>query len=187
MRKCDCCGYWVHFTCEGLTDDEARVWKKIGKRAKFYCSVRNCEHIAEHFINTVGPLKDQVDNNTRRIEELEKRMLTQESKVICNAEKEVTKAVSEVRMAWESKKEELKDEMKEEIQTVLQSGSGMQHLGKIGSGVLPAEIKVALEEKDRVYRSRNLILAGVPEPDTDDMAVGKASDLDMSLKYSPGI
>lgn len=43
-----------------------------GKQAKFYCSVRNCEQIAEHFINTVGPLKDQVNSNTRRTEDLEK-------------------------------------------------------------------------------------------------------------------
>ena len=42
-----------------LTEDEARVWAKMGKRAKFYCLVRNCEQIAEHFINIVGPLKYQ--------------------------------------------------------------------------------------------------------------------------------
>ena len=40
---------------------------------------------------------------------------------------------------------------------------------------LQAEVKVKLEEEnDREFRLRNLILLGVPEHDTDDMAVGKA-------------
>ena len=155
----------------------------MGKRAKFYYSVRNCEQIAEHFINTVGPLKDQVDSNTRRIEELEKRMLTQETKGSCEAQKEITKAVSEVTKTWESKKEELKDEVKEELQTVLQSGSETHQTGNTRSGLLKAEVKVALEEeKDKAYRARSLILIGVPEPDTEDMAVGKAGGLDYVIK-----
>lgn len=34
------------------------------------------------------------------------------------------------------------------------------------------------EERDKEYRARNLIMVGVLEPNTDDMAVGKASALD---------
>lgn len=180
---CDCCGFWVHYKCEGFSDDEARVWAKMGIRAKFYCSVRNCEEIAEHFINTVGPLKEQVDNNTKRIEDLEKRMLAQEEMGSYNPEKDITKAVNEVKQAWENTKEEVKEELKvkvkEELQTVFEGGSEAHQRSKTHTENLEAKVKVALEEeKDKEFRSRNLILLGVPEPDTDDMAVGKAADLD---------
>lgn len=173
---CDCCGFWVHYKCEGLSEEEARVWNRMGSRAKFYCSVRNCEQIAEHFINIVGPLKEQVDRNTKRIDELEEKMITYENKGTCDAVSEVTKA-------WESKKEELKDEMKDELQTVLQSERDMQQARNPQKENLQAEVKVALEEeKDKEYRARNLIMMGIPEPDTDDMAIGKAGDLDYVTK-----
>ena len=77
----------------------ACVWRKTGKRAKFCCPARNCEQTAEHSVNSVGPLRGQVDNNSKRIEELEKRRLAQESEGTGDAEREMTKAVSEVTRA----------------------------------------------------------------------------------------
>lgn len=180
---CDCCGFWVHYKCEGFSEEEARVWGKMGKRAKFYCSVRNCEEIAEHFINIVGPLKDQVDNNTKRIEDLEKRMLAQEEIGSYNPEKEITKAVSEVKLAWENMKEDVKEDLKvkvkDELQTVIEGGNKAHQQSNTHTEDLEEKLKVALEEeKDKEFRSRNLILLGVPEPDTEEMAVGKAADLE---------
>ena len=114
---------------------------------------------------------------------MEKRILTQETKESCETQKEITKAVSEVTKTLESKKEELRDEVKEELQTMLQNGNETHQTGNTRSGLLKTEVKVALEEeKDKAYRARNLILIGVPEPDTDDMAVGKAGDLDYVTK-----
>lgn len=36
---CDCCRFWVHFTCRGLTKEEGEMWAKLGARAEFYCSL----------------------------------------------------------------------------------------------------------------------------------------------------
>ena len=73
-------------------------------------------------------------------------------KEIVMLKNEISKAVSEVTKAWESKKGELIDEVKEELQTVLQSGGEGQVVGREKSDNLQAEVKVALEEeKDREF------------------------------------
>lgn len=75
---CDCCNYWVHYNCEGILDDEAKIWSKMGPRSRFYCTVRSCSQIAKQLNECIGPLQEQVDSNTRRIAELEKKLETQQ-------------------------------------------------------------------------------------------------------------
>lgn len=62
-------------------------------------------------------------------------------------QKEINKAVNEVKKAWEGKKEELKDEVKEELQNVLQGGYEAQQQGNPHSEELQAKVRAALEEE----------------------------------------
>ncbi len=175
---CDCCKFWVHFKCEGLTESAAKVWKQMGSCARFYCTVRNCEQIAEQFINSIGPLKDQVDSNTHRIEDLEKKLATQESNVKKDTEKEVQRAISEVNKTLEAERNRIRVEVKEEMETVLQGNKDTGSGDAVERDQVKVEVQVMLEEeKDKAFRARNLIIAGVPEPDTDNLDIGKAADL----------
>ena len=68
--------------------------------------------------------------------------------------------------------------MKEEIEVVLQSQKEAVNGVAVGKEQVKVEVQGALEdEKDKAYRARNLVIAGVPEPDTDDFDVGNAADL----------
>lgn len=57
-------------TTKDLTDVEFEMLGNLGSRAKFYCTVRSCDKVAGKFLNSIGPLPDQVDGNTKRIEDL---------------------------------------------------------------------------------------------------------------------
>lgn len=180
---CDCCKFWVHFQCEGRSRAEGELWVKMGKRAKFYCTVRNCEQIADQFINSIGPLKDQVDSNTKRIELLEQKFNVQENSIRRDTEKEVNRAIFDANKALEetsklsSKVEEVEATIRSQTTTVT------SNVGNPDKDKVIAEVKAALvTEKDREFRARNLILAKAPEPDTDDLDTGKASDLNFVTK-----
>lgn len=178
---CDCCKFWVHFKCEGVSEAEARVWDKMSKRAKFYCSVRNCEQIAEQFINSIGPLKDQVENNTRMIADLELKIASQESNIRKDMDIEINRAINIMNGALEVKQDKIKSEVMKEVEGVLGTQGDKDAVpgAAVDKGQVKMEVQVVLdEEKDRTFRARNLILAGVPEPDTDDLGVGKAADLE---------
>lgn len=175
---CDCCGYWVHYRCEDISDDEAKAWGKLGSRARFYCTVRSCNQIAKQFIECMGPIREQVDSNTRRIEILEKKLETQQREAVT----EVNRAISEASKTLECEKEkirgEVKKEIKDEIKVILQGQKPAASGAAVGKEQVKVEVQEVLEdEKDKAYRARNLILLGVPEPDTDDLDVGNAADL----------
>lgn len=186
--QCDCCQFWAHYKCESISEAEAKVWEKLGSRAKFYCSVRNCEQIADQFITSLKPLQEQVDINTRkieanacRIEQLENR-LTQQENIKKDAEAAVNQALEQVKTTVEAEKINLKSVVKDEMSAVIQeqknaiAASGSELVDKISMKV---EVKAAIEdERDKEFRARNLFLAGVPEPDTDDLDIGKAADLE---------
>lgn len=127
------------------------MWKNMGPRAKFYCTVRNCKQIAQQFINSIGPQKDQVDSNTRQMEDLEKKLATQENNIRIDTGKEVKQAISKVNKALE--KDKFKSEVKEDIETVLQSknanvpGGG----GAIENGQVKVEVQVVRRGKGLKY------------------------------------
>lgn len=179
---CDCCKFWVHFTCEGLTKEEAGVWTKLGARAKFYCTVRNCEQIAVQFINSIGPLKDQVDSNTKRLEELERRLSAQESDSKKTVAEGVDRAKDEVNKVIELEKENMKREIQEEVKRTLETRPNPDPEPKEPVQVKKEVQKMLDDEKDKAFRAKNLILGSVPEPDTDDLDVGKAADLEYVTK-----
>lgn len=156
-------------------------WKKMGKRAKFFCTVRSCEQVAVQFINSVAPLKEQVNNNTKRIEELERRLAAQETSIRKDTEEEVYWAINKVNKAMEDETVRMKEEVKTVIKEENQRNSQEETVAvmTVEKEKMKAEVKTVMDtERDRIFRARNLILANVPEPDTDNMDTGKASDLE---------
>ena len=67
---------------------------KVGTKwqTELVFTVRSCNQIAKQFIDCIGPLQEQVDSNTRRIEELKKKLEAQQK----DTELEVNRAISEV-------------------------------------------------------------------------------------------
>ena len=148
---CDCCSFWVHARCEGINQNEYKLWKKLGERAKFYCTVRNCEQVATQFFSSLGPIKEQVERNTHKLEDLEKKMLDNEDSIDRlngTMDRKIVEAVESVTI------EAIKSEVKDEVECCL----------KI--------------ENDRRYRARNIIIAGLQESSDSSADERKARDLE---------
>ena len=145
---CDCCGYWVHIECEGMNLEQYGMWKKIGSRAKFYCNVRKCSDMAEKFFAFLGPLQEKVDENSKRIDELETRF----DNVKQDCDNVIDQKVAT--LVDESFKDIITDEVKEVVNHSIE------------------------REKDRVYRSRNVIVAGFPE--SNEMAMDDQRQCDLN-------
>ena len=47
------------------------MWKKIGEKAKFYCSVRVSHETVVLLTSKMEPMREQIDQNTSRIHSLE--------------------------------------------------------------------------------------------------------------------
>ncbi|KAK3877512.1 hypothetical protein Pcinc_017776 [Petrolisthes cinctipes] len=119
-------------------------------------------------------MTDQVDSNTQRLEALEKKLEAQQK----NTESEVNRAISEVNNAIEREKDKIKSEVRDDIVGVLQDHEKTGVGGTVKKEQVKVEVQEALEdEKDKAFRAGNLIIAGVPEPDTDDMDAGNSADL----------
>lgn len=72
----------------------------------------------------------------------------------------------------------MKQELKDEIEIVLQGKKEAITGAAVRKEQMKVEVQEVLEnEKDQAYRARNLIMVGVPEPDTDDLDERNATDL----------
>lgn len=152
------------------------MWTRLGARAKFYCTVSNCEQIASQFINSIGPLKDQVDSNTKQINELEKKLNPQELDTKKTLEEGVNQAKAEINKAIDLERENIERKIHEEVRKELRANPDPEPREP---AQLKKEVQMMLDgEKDKAFRANNLIMAGVPEPDTDDLDVGKVADLE---------
>lgn len=138
--------------------------------------VSNCEQIASQFINSIVPLKDQVDSNTKQINELEKKLNAQELDTKKTLEEGVSQAKAEINKAIDLERENLERKIHEEVRKELRANSDPEPREP---AQLKKEVQMKLDgEKDKAFRANNLIMAGVPEPDTDDLDVGKVADLE---------
>ena len=137
--ECDCCRYWVHAQCEGISQEKYKMWQTIGDRAKFYCSVMMCQETADLFFSKMEPMQKQIDENSDRIKELEEVVKKQEQEIIqMRSEIEDTENGPRARPS-SSNEEEVVNKCREEIRNSLES------------------------ERDRVFRSKNIIIARLPE------------------------
>ncbi|KAK3895089.1 hypothetical protein Pcinc_001184 [Petrolisthes cinctipes] len=105
-----------------MPEEAAAMWKRIGKHAKFYCKVRSCDQVADEFVNAIGPLRDQVIDNSARINELERKFGNQQRKLSdqevsfrVNIEQEVEKAVDHAAKDITNAQEKIKSDMREEV------------------------------------------------------------------------
>ena len=78
----------------------------------------------------------------------------------------------------EVEKDKIISEMKEEIEEMLK----LQKETIVGVPVKNEHVKVEVQEvlddeKNKTFWDRNLILAGIPEPDTHDLDVGNTGEL----------
>lgn len=76
----------------------------------------------------------------------------------------------------------MKSEVRDEVEAVL-SIQKEKTAAAVGPDQVKNEVRKEMgaavkEERDKVYRARNLMLTNIPEPDTDDMEIGKAADLE---------
>lgn len=111
-----------------------------------------------------------MDRNTKKLD-VEGKIDRQKSEVekIITENLEVTYKVVEEKI---KKHQEIENVVTEKITQIVTST-----YSKVWEEV-QEEIRVAiLDEQDKVYRSRNIILTNVAEPDTDDLQSGKAIDL----------
>ena len=93
------------------------------------------------------------------------------------------KAIEQVNNNIEVGRTNITKVVKDEMSAVLQDASATNGTGLVfvGKDNVRDEVKAAMDdekERHREFRTRNLFFAGVPEPDTDDLNVGKAEDLD---------
>lgn len=145
--QCDCCGFWVHARCEGYTAEEYQALLIVADKTglALYCTVRSCDEIAKQFLKSIGPLKEQVEKNSKRIEELENK-LTHQSSAMEN-------------IIVEKTKEQVVEVVDEKIKPVIK-----ENMEKLSNSVKD-EIKTAIDdERDRAYRARNVMMVNVPEP-----------------------
>ncbi|KAK3872360.1 hypothetical protein Pcinc_022577 [Petrolisthes cinctipes] len=131
-----------HYYCEKFTDEQAELWEKLGSKAKFYCrhTVRNCEEMANRFILGIVPLegkvnwnKQQIEDNTHRIEELENTLSLQQTNIKEDTETAMKQAIGQVNIAMETDKINLKGAVKEEVSAVLRDQK--EAATNIGAGV----------------------------------------------------
>lgn len=116
----------------------------VDPHVKFYYTVRSCHFAANQFMDTLAPLRDQVNSNTDRMNELEEKVAKQGTVVGQDKEKAVTMI--------EDSETKIREDMIRELRAA------------------------AEEERDRVYRAKNVIVTGVVEPDTNDTQVDRDYD-----------
>lgn len=122
-------------------------------------------------------MQRRLDNEMKRLEQRVKQMvnvnLDQDVREgLINQQKILTEEITTVR---------------ETVRKELEGRKGIEHWIKSvednENDKVMAEVKVALDtEKDKLFRARNIMLANVPEPNTDDMVTGKAWDLEFVNK-----
>lgn len=142
---CDCCGFWVHIECEGMTMAHYKMWKELGNRAKFYCSVRICREMADKFFSFLEPLERNVKDNTKRIEVLETRL--------------------DQGLGLGPNVSDLDNKISQEVDKVIDQNFKANISDEIDSKVNNA---VALVN-DKIYRSRNIVIVGLSESTADSI------------------
>ena len=122
-----------------------KMWKELGNRAKFYCSVRICREMADKFFSFLEPLERNVKDNTKRIEVLETRL--------------------DQGLGLGPNVSDLDNKISQEVDKVIDQNFKANISDEIDSKVNNA---VALVN-DKIYRSRNIVIVGLSESTADSI------------------
>ena len=96
---CDCCGQWVHASCEGMTLEDYRMFVVLAEKVpnmSYYCELNQCKKVSSEILKQIGPIRKMVEVNTERIEELEKRFVEQEASIEQKISHTVEEYVSDI-------------------------------------------------------------------------------------------
>lgn len=110
---CDYCGFWVHATCDGMTQESYKMFNKLAKdipNMSYYCSLNHCKTVAGEILKQLGPIRQRVEENSQRIGVLEERVGKQSEEMENKIEDKITNIVADtieeqVKRVWETERD----------------------------------------------------------------------------------
>ena len=114
--KCDYCKYLYHADCEGLSTEQYQALSQLASvlpNVNYYCVFGHCKQVSDEMIKLLGPTVKKVEENTKRIEALEKECEKQfngiDAKIVREVKENTEDIIdSKVKNAWTTEKERAK-------------------------------------------------------------------------------
>ena len=111
--KCDYCHYWFHAECEGLTPEQYQQLSQLASvipNLNYYCVFGHCKQVSAEMLKLLDPTVRKVEENSKRIEVLEKKCQEQFGEIDAKIVKEVKENTEDlidckVKEVWEIEKE----------------------------------------------------------------------------------
>lgn len=95
---CDYCCYWVHASCEGMSETTYRTFSKMAKvvnNMSYFCELNHCKSVSTEILRQLGPIRQKVDENSQRIMVLEEGVKKQSVVIEEKVVEEVQKCLGE--------------------------------------------------------------------------------------------
>ena len=110
---CDYCNYWYHARCEGMSLDTYQKFSDLTNmisNMSYYCDYNHCKVVSKEVLKQIGPVRQKVDANTRRIEAIEVRLDNQDELIETTVIEELGKCLDDkieqkVQTEWENIKD----------------------------------------------------------------------------------
>ena len=158
--QCDYCLGWVHAECEGISEDNYKMFSSLAAvmpNMSYFCKLKHCKDVSAAVLQQLGPMKTQIDDNTSRIDKIEDKI--------------------------DKQNHEFKKIVKDEISNIDSAGLTDEKLSDI-RGEIKKEVKKEMKEEgeerdDRTSRSKNVIFYNIKESEKDNFTDRKQEDLDV--------